>query len=73
MSIPHALEARLAEATDQFRVGTVTAVVGVKVTVTTSGGASMTIPRLTTWTPATNDIVVIAVTPAGWVALGKIA
>ena len=50
-----------------------TAVVSNKVTVTTSGGASLTVSRLATWTPAVNDVVLLAITPAGWCALGKIA
>jgi hypothetical protein len=67
------LEARFTEAGQRFRTGQVSAVVGNKVTVVTSGGGSLTIPRLATWTPAGGDIVVIAMTPAGWIALGKIA
>jgi len=73
MSLPHAIAACVEQTAEHFRVGTVSAVVGAKLTVLTSGGASLTIPRLATWTPATNDVVVIAMTPAGWVALGKIA
>jgi hypothetical protein len=58
----------------QHRMGQVSAVVGTsKVTVTTSGGASLTVPRLATWTPAIGDNVLLAVTPAGWVAIGKVA
>lgn len=67
------LEARLTEASQRFRTGQVSAVVGNKVTVITSGGASLTVPRLATWTPAGGDIVVLAMTPAGWIALGKVA
>ncbi len=73
MRLDQALEQRLIDAGQQFCVGQVTAVVGATVTVITTGGADMTIPRLATWTPATDDVVVIAKTPAGWVALGKIA
>lgn len=72
MRLDQVIEDRLAEA-NQFCIGQVSAVVSNKVTVTTTGGASLTIPRLATWTPAQNDVVVIAMTPAGWVALGKIA
>lgn len=68
-----AMDQRLADAGQQFCVGQVSAVVGNQVTVTTLGGGSMTIPRLATWTPTISDVVVIAMTPAGWVALGKIA
>lgn len=63
---------RIAEAAERHRVGTVSAVVGSKLTVITSGGATLTIPRLSTWTPIAGDIVLIALTPAGWIALGKI-
>jgi hypothetical protein len=73
MTLPQAIDTRVNDAVETFRVGTVSAVVSNKLTVLTSGGFSVTIPRLATWTPATNDIVVIAMTPAGWVALGKIA
>lgn len=66
------IERRLQEAKEQFRVGQITAVVGSRLTVVTSGGAALTIPRLSTWTPVVGDIVLLAVTPAGWVALGKI-
>lgn len=66
------IERRLADAQDNFRVGQVSAVVGSRLTVITSGGGALTIPRLSTWTPVAGDIVLLAVTPAGWVALGKI-
>ena len=66
------IDRRIAEAREQHRVGQVSAVVGSKVTVVTSGGATLTVPRLTTWTPANGDIVLLAVTPAGWIAIGKI-
>lgn len=73
MRLDQAVDQRLIDAGQQFCVGQVSAVVGTKVTVVTTGGGSLTIPRLTTWTPAGGDLVVIAKTPAGWVALGKIA
>lgn len=66
------IDRRIAEAKEQHRVGQVTAVVGSKITVVTSGGASITIPRLSGWTPVAGDVVLLAVTPAGWIALGKI-
>lgn len=66
------IDRRLAEAREQHRVGQVSAIVGSKLTVTTSGGASITVPRLSHWTPANGDIVLLAVTPAGWIAVGKI-
>lgn len=67
-----AIDDRLADAVERHRVGTVSTVVGSRLAVVTSGGATMTIPRLATWTPAAGDIVLIALTPAGWIALGKI-
>lgn len=73
MRLDQALDQRFAAAADQFATGQVSAVVSNKVTVVTTGGASLTIPRLATWTPANGDLVVIAKTPGGWVALGKIA
>ncbi|HEX5525175.1 MAG TPA: hypothetical protein VFX53_17150 [Pedococcus sp.] len=68
-----AIDARLAEASQLFCTGQVSAVPGNKVTVTTLGGASITIPRLSTWTPVNGDVVIIAKTPGGWIALGKVA
>lgn len=73
MRIDQALEARLAEAAERFCVGQITAVVNNQVTVSTTAGATPTINRLATWTPAIGDIVLIAKTGVGWVALGKIA
>lgn len=68
-----AVDQRLSDAVDRFRIGQISSVVNNQIIVTTSGGASKTVPRLATWTPAVGDIVVIALTPAGWIALGKIA
>ena len=73
MSIQQAVTARLADNAERFRIGQVSAVAGNKITVVTSGGGSMTIPFLDTWIPTAADIVVIALTPAGWIALGIIA
>lgn len=70
--LEQAIDDRVTEAAERFRVGQVSAVVGSRLTVVTSGGGTMTIPRLSTWTPAAADIVLIALTPAGWVAIGKI-
>lgn len=67
-----ALAIRLADVADVFAVGQVSAVVSNKVTVSVAGG-SVTIPRLATWTPAALDMVLVAKTAAGWIALGKIA
>lgn len=66
------LEGRLNDAMERHRVGTVSAVVGSRLTVVTTGGATLTVPRLATWTPVAGDIVLLAVTPAGWVAIGRI-
>jgi hypothetical protein len=70
--LEEAVEARLREAAERHRVGQVSAVVGNQVTVSLSG-SNRTIPRLATWTPVIGDIVLVALTPAGWIALGKIA
>lgn len=58
-----------------WKVGTVTGSSSspARVIVTVQGG-SMTIPRLSSYTPVTvGDVVLIASTPLGWIALGKIA
>jgi hypothetical protein len=68
-----AIEQRLNDAAERHRVGSVSGVAGTKLTVVTSGGATLTVPRLATWTPVAGDIVVLALTPAGWIAIGKIA
>ncbi|WP_103353600.1 hypothetical protein [Amycolatopsis sp. CA-128772] len=73
MKPERALEQRFTDTSERFRVGQVSSVVANQLIVTTSGGASKTVPRLATWTPAVGDVVVIALTPAGWIALGKIA
>lgn len=67
-----AIDARLTDSLDRFRVGQVSAVVGNKITISLAGG-SKSVPRLATWTPAAGDLVLVALTPAGWIALGKIA
>lgn len=73
MRLDQAVDQRLADAADRHATGQISAVVGTKITVTTTGGASLTIPRLTSWTPSIGDMVVIAKTPGGWIALGRIA
>jgi hypothetical protein len=73
MRVDRAIEERIIAATEQFRIATVTAVVGNQITVAMPGGGTPTIPRLSTWNVLVGDIVLIAVTPAGWVALGAIA
>lgn len=72
MRIEQAVDARVAEAAERFRVGQISAVVGNKLTVSISG-SNRTIPYMASWTPLTGDIVIVALTPAGWIALGKIA
>lgn len=67
-----AIDARLTEATERFRVGQVSAVVSNKITISVSG-ITKTVPRLATWTPVAGDLVLVALSPAGWIALGKIA
>lgn len=64
---------QIAAAGDRFRMGQVSAISAPKVTVITSGGASMLVSRLATWTPVVGDMVLLAVTPAGWIAIGKVA
>lgn len=66
------IDRRIRESLEQHRVGQVVTVVGSKLTVLTSGGATLTVSRLSTWTPVAGDIVLLAVTTAGWIALGKI-
>lgn len=73
MRLGQALDQRITESSEVFRVGQVSAIVGAKLAVVTSGGASLIVPRLTSWTPTVGDLVVMALTPAGWIALGKIA
>lgn len=55
-----------------WRVGTVTGTSGTKVIVTVDG-ASLTLPRLATYTPTLGDVVQIAYPPARPFVLGKIA
>lgn len=66
------LETRLDDLAERHRVGQVSAVVGSRLTVTTTAGATLTVPRLATWTPAVGDIVLLAITPGGWIAIGKV-
>lgn len=65
------IQEQIVDASVKFRVATVTAIVGSKLTVTTDG-ATLTVARLSTWTPVVNDIVLIAVTQVGWIAVGKV-
>lgn len=55
------------------KIGTVTAIVGMKVTVDVENG-SITIARAASYTPTVNDVVVInAMTPGSWFVLCKLA
>lgn len=66
------IEQRLAEFTDRLlRVGTVTGTaVGGKVVVTVAG-TSMTLPRLTAYTPVVgNSVLILCVKPGAWFVLG---
>lgn len=66
------IENRLDDAAERFAIGQVSALAGTRLSIITSGGGALTIPRLSTWAPVVGDIVLIAITPAGWIALGKI-
>jgi hypothetical protein len=63
---------QIASAGEQFRMGQISAIAAPKVTVVTTGGASLSVPRLATWTPVVGDIVLLAMTPAGLIAIGKV-
>lgn len=68
-----AIEQRLAEAADLFRVATVTAVGASTLDLSVRGTTKAGVPRLASWSPVVGDYVLVAITPAGWIALGKIA
>ena len=73
MDIPAALDRRLGEAVDSlFKVGTVSGTSGTQVVVTVNGG-TMTIPRITSYTPTVGDAVQIVCPPGRWFVVGKIA
>jgi hypothetical protein len=65
------IQEQIDDANRKFRVGQVTAIVGSKLTVTVDG-ATLTISRCASWTPAVNDIVLIATTQVGWIAICKV-
>lgn len=70
MELPDAVEKRLAELVEELRkVGTVTSTNGTQVTVTVQG-ASLTLPRLASYTPTIGDVVIIQ-GPAPYLVLGK--
>jgi hypothetical protein len=54
------------------RTGTVTGTSGTKVVVTVDS-ATMTIPRLSSYTPIVGDVVAIDTSGDGWLVLGKSA
>jgi len=67
-----AIEERIAEVLRSLRkTGVVTGTSGTKVIVTV-GGASMTLPRLASYTPVVTDVVNI-LGPAPYLVLGKTA
>ena len=73
MEIPYALEQRLAAIeAGMWRTGTVTGTSGTRVVVNVDNG-SMTLPRLASYTPAVNDVVIIAARPGNWFVVGKTA
>jgi len=68
-----ALEARLqAIVAALWKTGVVSGTSGTKVVVTIEGG-SITIPRLSSYTPTVADVVIIAGRPGAMFVLGKIA
>jgi hypothetical protein len=70
VELPDAVEKRLAELIEELRkVGTVTSTNGTQVTVTVQG-ASLTLPRLASYTPTIGDVVIIQ-GPAPYLVLGK--
>lgn len=69
------IEARLAELVNRLlRVGTVTGTaVGGKVVVSVAG-ASMTLPRLKSYTPTVSEsVLILAAKPGAWIVLGSAA
>lgn len=53
-----------------WATGTVSGTSGTKVVASIKGG-SMTIPRLSSYTPVVGDTIIVASTPIGWICLGK--
>lgn len=74
MDISDAVARAIEELRSSLRkTGKVTGTSGTKVIVTVQG-SSMTLPRLTSYTPAVDDVVNIDATIAGsWLVLGKTA
>jgi hypothetical protein len=71
LSLDRAIDQRIDDLRN-FRMAQVTAVGATTVTVALPGGESVSIARLGTWTPSAGDVVVVAMTSAGWVALGPL-
>lgn len=75
MALEDEIERRLAELRNGLlRTGTVTGTaVGGKVIVTVSG-VSMTLPRLKSYTPTTNEsVLILTAMPGAWLVLGSAA
>lgn len=53
-----------------WKTATVSGTSGTKVIVSVDGG-SMTLPRLTSYTPTVGDVVLIAARTGGWFVVGK--
>lgn len=72
MDTSQAMEERLAQLRDSLlRVGTVAGTSGTKVVLTVEG-QSMTLPRLTSYSPVNGDVVlVLCLKPGAWFVVGK--
>jgi uncharacterized membrane protein len=66
------IDERIDTARETHRIGWVSTVSGSRLVVITSGGATLTVPRLASCAATGGDVVLLAVTPAGWIAVGKI-
>jgi hypothetical protein len=53
-----------------WKTATVSGTSGTKVIVSVDGG-TMTLPRLTSYTPTTGDVVLLAARSGGWFVVGK--
>lgn len=71
MDSADAIEQRIRAVVDgMWRTGTVSGTSGTQVVVAVDG-ASLTLPRLSSYTPVNGDVVVIACPPGAWLVLGK--
>jgi hypothetical protein len=70
--VEDAVDARLGQVLDGLlRVGVVSGTATGGRVVVTVHGASMTLPRLTSYTPVTNDkVLILCVRPGAWFVLG---